>query len=281
MNEKSKLIVNLACTGAISTKQMTPHIPLTVDEIVLDVERALELGVQMLHIHARDERSQQTSDPEQYKEIISRIRKLPFGREAVICATTSGRFNADFSTRSQVLDLDDEFKPDMASLTLSSMNFIGSESITNPDTIRRLAAKMKERGIKPELEVFDLGMANFVRVLAKEQLITPPFYVNVLLGNIASAQADPIQLGAILSALPKECIIGIGGLGRNQLVSNGFGLLCADAVRIGLEDNIWFDQRRSRLATNTDLVERVVQQATLFERPLMELSETRMKLGIT
>jgi uncharacterized protein (DUF849 family) len=280
MKEKSELIINLACTGVIPTKQMTPCIPLTTSEILSDVEQAIKLGVQMVHIHARDEQSKHTSDPEQYREIISSIRKLPHGKDMVICVTTSGRSDADFAERTQVLDLEGEEKPDMASLTPGSMNFIGSASINSPETVRRLAAKMRERGIKPELEVFDLGMANFIHVLAKEKLITPPFYVNILLGNIAGAQAGLIQLGAILAALPNNCIVGIAGLGRAQLISNGFGLLCADAVRVGLEDNIWLDQKRTQLATNTDLLKRIIKQATLFERPLMERTKVKIKLGI-
>ncbi|MDQ5770897.1 3-keto-5-aminohexanoate cleavage protein [Thiothrix subterranea] len=280
MKEKSELIINLACTGVIPTKEMTPYIPLTTNEILSDVEQAIKLGVQMVHIHARDEQSKHTSDPEQYGEIISSIRKLPHGKDMIICVTTSGRSDADFAKRTQVIDLEGDRKPDMASLTPGSMNFIGSASINTPVTIRRLAAKMKECGIKPELEVFDLGMANFIHVLAKEKLITPPFYVNILLGNIAGAQVDLIQLGAIFAALPDECIIGVAGLGRTQLISNGLGLLFADAVRVGLEDNIWFDQKRTQLATNTDLLTRIIQQATLFERPLMERTKVRVKLGI-
>lgn len=278
--ENSELIINLACTGLTPTKQMTPHIPLTTDEIVSEVEQAIKLGVQMVHIHARDEQGKHTSNMKSYREIISGIRKLPYGEDLILCVTTSGRSDADFDKRAQVLDLEGNTKPDMASLTLSSMNFIGSASINSPDTVRRLAAKMQAREIKPELEVFDLGMANFIHVLAKEKLLTPPFYVNVLLGNIVSAQADLIQLGAILTALPDECIVGIAGLGKAQLVSNGLGLLCADAVRVGLEDNIWFDHKRTQLATNQALLERVIAQASLFERPLMPRAKVRIKLGM-
>lgn len=280
MKENSELIINLACTGVVPTKQITPHIPLAVDEILSDVEQAIKLGVQMVHIHARDKQGKHTSDKKAYGEIISSIRKLVYGEDIVICVTTSGRSDASFESRSQVIELEGNEKPDMASLTLSSMNFIGSASITAPDTVRRLAAKMKEQGIKPELEVFDLGMANFIHVLAREKLITPPFYVNVLLGNIASAQADLFQLSAILMALPAECIVGIAGLGKAQLVSNGLGLLCADAVRVGLEDNIWFDQKRTKLASNKDLLDRVIAQSILFERPLMERAKLRVKLGL-
>ena len=92
---------------------------------------------------------------------------------------------------------------------------------------------------RPELEVFDLGMANLARVLLKEGLVTAPLYVNVLLGNVAGVQADLQQLAAILAALPPDCGVSVAGIGRSQLAANGLGLLAPDGVRVGLEDNLW------------------------------------------
>ena len=139
---------------------------------------------------------------------------------------------------------------------------------------------MQERGIKPELEVFDLGMANFARVLLAEGLVTAPLYVNVLLGNIASAQADLLQLAAILAALPPGCMVSIAGLGRFQLGANTLGLLAADGVRVGLEDNLWLDAARTQPATNVALVERVLRQAADLERPLLGRAALRERLGL-
>lgn len=274
------LIINLACTGIVPTKIMTPYIPIAQDEIVASIDTALRQGVQMVHLHARDDQGVQTSEPDRYGKLISEIRQLPGGRELIVGVTTSGRLDYSFASRSKVLELDGDAKPDMASLTLSSLNFAQSASVNPPDTIRQLAGEMLEKNIKPELEVFDLGMANFVHVLAKEKLIRPPYYINVLLGNISGAQCDLIQLGAILSALPEDSILGVAGLGRFQLYSNGLGILFADAVRVGLEDNIWFDMQQTRLATNAELVQRVIDQAALFERSLMSRVKARELLGL-
>lgn len=274
------LIVNLACTGVIPTRQMSVHVPLTHEEIVADVAACMALGVQMVHLHARDAHGIQTGDPEPYGRLIESIRALPGGRDMVLGVTTSGRADASFESRSRVLELDGAAKPDMASLTLSSLNFVQSASVNAPDTIRRLAQRMLERNIKPELEVFDIGMANFAKVLQAEGLIQAPLYVNVLLGNIAGAQANMLQLAAILAALPDDCIVSIAGLGKYQLAANGMGLLFADGVRIGLEDNIWFDQGRNRHASNLDLVKRVVTQAMDFERALMGASAVRQLLEL-
>lgn len=274
------LLINLACTGVIPTRAMSPHVPLSHDEVVADVGKALELGVQMVHLHARGAAGVQTGDPEPYGRMIESIRALPGGDELVVCVTTSGRLDAGFEARARVLDLDGTARPDMASLTLSSLNFVQSASVNQPDTIRRLARRMTERGIRPELEVFDVGMANFARVLLHEGLIEPPLYVNVLLGNIAGAQPELIQLAAILAGLPDGCIVSIAGIGRFQLGSNGLGVLVADGVRVGLEDNLWFDLQRKVPATNADLVKRVVALAALLERPLMPRAEARRKLGL-
>lgn len=273
-------IVNLACTGVIPTRAMSAHVPLTHGEIVDDVARALELGVQMVHLHARDAEGVQTSEPQPYARLVEAIRALPGGQELIIGVTTSGRQDASFESRARVLDLDGGAKPDMASLTLSSLNFVQSASVNQPDTIRRLAQRMRERGIKPELEVFDVGMANFARVLLNEGLVEAPLYVNVLLGNIAGAQPDLIQLAAILAALPPGCVVAIAGLGRFQLGANSLGLLVADGVRVGLEDNLWLDQRRTCAASNESLVRRVVAQAALLERPLLPRAEVRNRLGL-
>ncbi len=275
------LIINLACTGVIPTRSHSPHVPLSHNEIVDDVARSIELGVQIVHLHARDSRGVQSPDPELYGRLIESIRALPEGKQLIIGVTTSGRDDPEFEPRSRVLDLDGVAKPDMGSLTLSSLNFMKAASINQPDTIRRLAQKMKERGIRPELEVFDSGMANFAKVLLAEGLIEAPLYVNILLGNIAGAQADPLQLAAVLAALPAGCMVSIAGMGRYQLAANGMGLLYAHGVRTGLEDNIWFDQARTVLASNVMLTRRIVAQAELFERPLFERSALRLQLGMS
>ena len=281
MRTGSSFIINVACTGVIPSRVMSPHVPLTHAEIIDDVARVLEQGVQMVHLHARDSAGLQTGDPEPYGRLIEAIRQLPGGRDAVLCVTTSGRKSADFELRARVLSLDGAAKPDMASLTLSSLNFVQSASINAPDTIRSLAARMQRQNIRPELEVFDLGMANFIKVLLKEGLLSAPLYVNVLLGNIAGAQADALHLAAILAALPDGCIVSVAGVGLCQLTANGLGLLLTDGVRVGLEDNLWFDTARSVKASNAALVERVLRLAAELERPLATRAETRKRLGIS
>ncbi|HCW93835.1 MAG TPA: 3-keto-5-aminohexanoate cleavage protein [Flexistipes sinusarabici] len=274
------LIVNLACTGVIPTRKMNPYVPVEHDEIVEDVAKCMELGVQIVHLHARDSEERQIGDPEPYGRLIESIRKLPGGNDLIIGVTTSGRKDPDFESRARVLDLDGSAKPDMASLTLSSLNFVQAASINEPDIICKLAERMKERGIKPELEVFDLGMINYSYYLLRKGFLEEPLYFNILLGNIAGAQPDPAHFSSMINFLPAGSINTVAGLGQFQLGANGLGILFSDGVRVGLEDNIWYDQSRTKHADNCSLVSRVIEQGKLFDRTLLPRRELRDKLKL-
>lgn len=272
-------IINFCPTGMVPTREMTPHVPLTPGEIIADVRRCIEAGANLVHLHARDERGVPHYSREIYARQIAGIRE--HDADVTICVSLSGRNFGEFAQRSDPLMLDGDLRPDMGSLTLASLNFTGQPSINSPEMVRRLAGTMLDRGIKPELEVFDVGMVNYANVLIDKGLLEPPFYFNILLGNIASAQATPAQLAAILSALPPGAIWCLAGIGRQQLTANTMGLLLGDGVRVGLEDNIWYDDARTELATNRGLVERVVSLARVLERPVASSTEVRRRLGFT
>lgn len=273
-----KLIINLTPTGMIPIKEMTPHVPISPKEIVADVLKCLPLGISMVHLHARDANGVPTYRKEIYQEIIEGIRAVDNG--LVIVVSTSGRTFSEFEQRSQVLDLTGFAKPDMASLTLSSLNFNKVASINSPDMIVKLAAKMQEKGIKPELEVFDLGMVNYAHYLIKKELITPPYYFNIILGNIAAAQAKLLHLGLIISELPENSYWSIGAVGDFQCRMNATGIIYGNGVRVGLEDNIWYDESRTTLATNYQLVERVAKIAAVMGRPLATPGDVRNMLKL-
>jgi len=157
MSIHNKLIINFTPTGMIPTKAMTPHVPISVNEVIEDVHRAWDAGITMTHIHARDDKTGQPAfQSEIYAGMIEGIRK--FAPELVICVSLGGRDFHGFEKRSDVLNLDGKLKPDMGSLTLSSVNFNRQASINEPQMIQDLARKMMERGISPELEAFDSGM---------------------------------------------------------------------------------------------------------------------------
>lgn len=273
-----KLIINLAPTGMIPTKSQSPHVPTDPDEIVRDVLACVPLGVGMVHLHARDEEGAPTYKRSYYERIIPAIReKYP---DLVIVTTTSGRNFNEFEKRSEVLNLTEDAKPDMASLTLSSINFNKVASVSSPNMIKRLAETMQDRGIKPEMEIFDLGMVNFAHYLIRKGLIEPPYYFNILLGNIAAAQAKLLHLGLIVSELPEQSFWSVTGIGNKQLNMNAIGVIAADGIRIGLEDNIWFDENRTCLATNVMLLTRIRKIIDAIERPVATPSEVRTMLNL-
>ena len=273
-----KLIINLTPTGVIPTKEMISHVPITPDEIVNDVILCYKLGVQMVHLHVRDENGQNSLDPKLYGIVIRRIRKeCP---DIIICASLSGRVINTFEARSAVLDLEGDEKPDMGSLTLSSMNFLQNASVNTPEMIISLLTKMNEKCIKPELEVFDVGMVNFSKYLIKKGLLKPPYYYNILLGNIFSAQANLEDLHCIINALPENSIYCLAGLGNYQKKANALGIIMANGVRVGLEDNIHYDEERKILASNERLVQRIVNIAKAYGKEIASPKEVRELLLI-
>jgi 3-keto-5-aminohexanoate cleavage enzyme len=274
-----KLIIDFTPTGMIPTKKLTPHVPVSVSEIVEDVHHACELGITKVHIHARDpETGEPTYKKEIYAEIIEGIRK--FAPYLVICVSLSGRTFHKFEERSDVLELDGSLKPDLGSLTLSSLNFNKIASVNAPEMIQKLAARMHERGIVPELEAFDAGMINYAKYLEKKELISPPHYFNLLLGNIACAQADILHAGIMIRDLPGNSLWSLAGIGDGQLVMNSVAIAIGGGVRVGLEDNIWYDSSRTKLARNIDLIKRIHVIAEANEREIMTSTEFRQKLNL-
>lgn len=273
------LIVNFAPTGMVPTKDMTPNVPVSVNEIIENVHEAVELGITIVHLHARDPLTgRPTYRAEVYGDLISGIRR--HAEDLVICVSLSGRDFGEFYQRSEPLQLTGHCKPDMGSLTLSSLNFTGQASINAPEMVQALATEMKAKGIKPELEAFDLGMINYAKYLIGKGILTGPHYLNILLGNIAGAQLDTPHIAAMLSSCPAETIWSMGGLGNAQLSANSIAIALGGGVRVGLEDTIWYDQKRTRLATNIGLLRRVHELADIHERAIMPPSQLRNLLNL-
>lgn len=274
-----KLIVNFTPTGMIPTKEMTPFVPIKVAEIIESVHEATEIGITMVHLHARDEISgEPTYKKEIYAEIIEGIRQ--YAPELVICVSLSGRTFSKLEQRADPLYLDGNLKPDMGSLTLSSLNFNNIASTNSPQMIQDLAKVMKERNIMPELEAFDIGMINYANYLEKKKLIKPPYYFNLLFGNIACAQADLLHTGIMIRDLPENSVFSLAGIGNNQLKMNSLSIAVGGGVRVGLEDNIWYDNSRTKLASNKELLERIHTITKANSREIMLSREFRkiMKL---
>ena len=219
-----------------------------------------------------------TFSKEVYREIIRNIRK--YNKDIILGVSTSGRNFTEFAQRADCLDLDGDCKPDFASLTLSSLNFNKEASINSPQMIQDLAQKMLDQGIKPELEVFDIGMINYAKYLIRKGLLKTPYYFNLILGNIAGAQANLLHLGMMINELPEGSFWSVGGVGDYQLELNSISLASGGGIRIGLEDNIWLDSERTRLASNRELVERAVTIGKALGREPYNPQELRRLLKL-
>lgn len=276
---KNKFILNFTPTGLIPTKEMNPSVPLTPAEIAEQVVEVAELGVNMVHLHAREtDTGLPTYKKEIYAEIITKIRAKH--KDLVLGVSTSGRHFFEFEKRSEVLELEGRLKPDFGSLTLSSLNFNKQASINSPQMIKDLTEKMIKNKIKPEMEAFDLGMINYAKYLIRKGLVRPPYYFNLILGNIACAQADILSLGLMIKELPEDSIWSVGGVGDSQLKMNAMSLVTGGGVRVGLEDNIWYDENRVHLTTNREQVERILVIAKALGRIPYSHKEARSVLGV-
>lgn len=273
------VILNLAPTGMIPTKEMTPHVPVSVNEVIEDIHQASEFGITMVHLHARDQKNgEPTYKAEIYRDMIEGIRR--FSKDLVICVSLSGRNFKEFEKRSEPLQLDGNAKPDMGSLTLSSLNFNKTESVNCPTMIHALAQEMQNKGIKPEFEAFDSGMINYAKFLNKKGLVKPPYYFNLLLGNIACAQADLLHSGIMVRDLPENSYWSFAGIGNAQLMMNSIAIAAGGGVRTGIEDNTWFDGNRTQLAHNVDFIKRIHRLAESNDRKIMSPKELRARLGL-
>ncbi len=263
-------IINFCPTGMIPVKAQNRSVPISPSEITEQVHEACESGITIAHLHARNSAEEPSWLPELYMQIFEGVRKhCP---ELVLCGSTSGRNFSEFEKRSAVVEL----RPDMCSLTLSSLNFHRQASVNSPDMIIRLAEKMNHYGVRPELECFDLGMINFGNYLIAKNIIQPPFYWNLIFGNISGFQPDFSQIGAALSAIRsngQKNYISFGGIGNTQFTTVAMAVAGGYGVRIGLEDNIWMDEKKTVPATNAALLEKVMQLMRFHNRQLFTARE--------
>jgi len=269
----TSLVVNAAITGSILTRADTPYLPISVDEIVDCARRVRDEGAAIVHLHARSPDPARPSGAAAYMELVERVRQAT---DLIVCVSLSGRFVADVAARAMPLST----RPDMASLTLGSMNFRTQPSINSPDTIRELATRIYAAGAIPELEVFEAGFINLANYLIRKEVLRPPYYFNVILGSLGAAPLDLVGMGHMVTMLPPGAIWSVGGLGQYQLDANVMGMAAGGHVRVGLEDNIYYDRQRQDRADNARLVARIVRIGREMGREPATPAEARQIIGL-
>jgi len=278
MTRQDPLVITVAPTGMVPRRRDHPAVPEQPDEIIADVASAARAGATCVHVHARDECGAPAAARDYYAEIVRGLKRASPG--IVISVSTSGRVHRTFEDRSDVLGLDDGLKPDLASLTLGSMNFPTQASVNDPAMIERLAHAMRARGIVPELEMFDLGMVDYAHYLIARRVLEPPFVCNLLLGSRGTLAATPFNLALMVERLPSGTYWQGAGIGRFQWTINSLAVVSGGHVRTGLEDNLFMDGDRRTPATNEALVRRVAELATSAGRTLASTADARRLMGL-
>lgn len=270
------MIVGVAPTGAVPGPGDNPAVPLTVEAIVADAITCAKAGATSIHVHVRDADGRPTHDADQYARIIAGIRQVV--PEVVLCATTSSRVGSDLAARMTALDLPADVRPDLASLTLGSGNFPRTVNANPPDEMVALLERMGEQGVRPELEVFELGMVNTLHILRERGLIPDPVIVHVLLGSMGTAPAFVGDLAHLVDRLPEGAEWGGAGIGIFQRPMVVASAVLGGNVRTGLEDN---PRGHGELPwTNADAVAFAVDAARLCGREIATATETRARFGL-
>lgn len=275
---QDKVIINAAITGMVPMKKDNPDVPVSNDEIVADARRCWEAGASIIHVHAREADGTPTHRGEVYGDIFRRVREACPG--LLISGSTSGRRVSELEKRAEVLEPSPGLHPDLASLTLGSLNFRTGASVNAPEIIQGLACAMRERGIVPELEMFDFGMLDYAHYLIREGILAKPFYGNILLGSLGTLSASSYNLAAMVRNLPEGMTWSATGIGRYQFQINALALSMGGHVRVGLEDNLWYDDARTLPASNPGLIERIVRLAHAMGREIASPDETRAMIGM-
>ena len=271
-----KVIITAAVTGSRPTKEMNPAVPYTPQDIAQSAIECYRAGAAIAHIHVRDP---QTGEPafkiEMFREVMDRIRDEC---DMLLNLTTSGLFLSGpdlIEKRLQPLTL----RPEICSLDVGSINFPNLVFVNPPEWGRAAAQRMREYGVKPEIEVFDVGHIRQAVNLIEEGLIDDPPYFQLCMGARWGIEATPENLIFMKSKLPPNARWSILGVGRAQLSMIALGILLSGNIRVGLEDNIYL--RKGVLATSSaQFVQRAVALARLLEHEPATPNEARQMLGI-
>jgi len=267
-----KLIITVALTGNVPTKEMNPHLPITPEEILEAAESCRAAGASLVHIHARDVSGKPTLDPEVFERI---HRLITAHTDLIVQVSTGGRAGMDPEARAAAIR---RLCPEMASLTTGSMNFPDRVYANPQDEIEFLARAMKQAGTKPEMEIFEPGMIANAVALADRELADPPLHFDFVLGSRGSFPASAKNLLFLSESIPAASTWTVAGVGRWQLPMAVMAVVMGGHVRVGLEDNIYY--KKGELATNQQLVARVARIAAELGRPLATPAEARAILGL-
>ena len=287
------VVVTCAVTGAGDTTGKSPHVPVTPKDIAAAAIEAAKAGAAIAHIHVRDpETGKGSRDPKLFKEVVDRVRDS--GTDVVINLTAgmggdwvpSDEDPAMPGPGTDMISAEDrlahvhECLPEICSLDCGTLNFGNGNEIyiSTPPMLRRMAALTKEWGVKPELEVFELGHIRFATQMIHEGLIAEPPMFQICLGIPWGADQSVDTMKAMKDHLPQGANWAGFGISRMQMPMAATAVAMGGNVRVGLEDNIYLD--RGVLATNGQLVTRAVEILERMGARALSPQEARNKLRL-
>lgn len=267
-----KLIITVALTGNVPTRQMNPSLPATADEIAADVRRCTDAGAIIFHVHARDKAQKPTLDSEVFKANARRIKET--APEVIIQLSTGARAGKDWEARANPVRL----LPEMASFTTGSNNLPGIVYENSPQFIEFLAGVFKETGVKPEVEVFETGMISNAVYLQNKGFIEPPLHFDFVLGAPGSMAGTVKNLVFLSESIPAGSTWTVAGIGKAEILLATAAIAMGGHVRVGLEDNLYLPDGSP--ASNPKLVNKVVAIAGEIGRDIAGPDEARSLLSL-
>lgn len=267
-----KLIITAAICGAEVTKEHNPAVPYTVEEIAREAESAYKAGASIIHLHVREDDGTPTQDKERYRVCMEAIKKrCP---DVIIQPSTGGAVGMTDLERLQPTEL----HPEMATLDCGTCNFGGDEVFVNTEnTIKNFGRLLIERGVKPEIEVFDKGMIDLAIRYQKQGFIQKPMHFDFVMGVQIAATARDVAY--MVDSIPEGSTWTVAGVGRSQFQMAALAIVMGGHVRVGFEDNVYID--KGVLAkSNGELVERVVRLAKELGREIATPNEAREILSL-
>lgn len=269
------VVITVAPTGPLTSRDDHPGVPLAPEEIGIAVAEAHEAGAAVAHIHARDVEGKPTADPAVYAAIVEEIRSRC---DIVVQASTGVGLDVPVEERLEIV-ASGAVDVSMATLNPASMTFATGVFDNPPPFVERLAHAMHDRGIHPELEVYDVGHVRLCLDLVREGLIREPIQFSFVMGVRGGMPGDPALLPMLSSMLPDEAIWQAIGIGRAQLPLTFAALAQGGNVRVGYEDNVYF--RRGELAeSNAQFVRRAAQLVRTAGREVATADYVRNRLGV-
>jgi 3-keto-5-aminohexanoate cleavage enzyme len=267
-----KLIITAALTGAEVTRAQQPALPITPIEIAIAAEECARAGASIVHVHARNPDGSPTQDKETYRQIIDAIKARC---DVIVQVSTGGAVGMTPQERLAPVTL----VPEMATLSMGTVNFGGDVFMNHPADMELFAKAMQQHGVKPELEIFDSGMLTTANRWLKKGLLTGPLHFDFVLGIPGGMAGTPEALLYLKSQLPEGATWTVAGIGAAQLPLGTLAILLGGHVRVGFEDNVYY--RKGELAqSNAQLVARMARLSRELDREVATPDEARRLLGI-